>query len=911
MAEFTGTISYEGTAPSLELVMYAKRCAYDTRVLKETAQLPRLTKAYEAIDGSQVYVLDYEHVWRVHVVPAISQEDLEHVLPEPYSVYGAPTIPLADFVSGATPSTSYKTQQVHWLYPNELPEDMPESGTYPVAVIPDGGLSPETSKRFSKSEVGFKIAVPPYRPFLSPDAAMQPVTQLEVIRPGRYTGAMAPMVQLLLGVGYQMKPSAEERWRKEGSNRGAVAAEPTGWVYDDDEGVGRYEYDPPESAYKAWGAKQLSYDPRWNRTHGIMWGLSNKGERVPMLVELGQRGVHVMEFPVDPPSKIKEVQEQYEKVHPGLAKYRPFRGGAETLFEAFDGFPTGENFPATNDDMQRWVRSGRVVDLPGELDDFYADTNAVCTYHGWAFHPTAPRAAIVGYRMEAGRKVGVCYEAILEITEKTEQAKVRNPLAETLITALGLTTIVDRCKAERITEAEAEALIAEPDKDAFDALTATSDWQVSVRLTKVKSGFIDYPAYQCNKLDPCDIIYSPQFKYMEPLIGEVTNFFFENLDLEPDVESDGPIFVTYTSRGLDILNYAYEFPSMKQIMGSTRAPCQYTGRWISGPESRSSGMKGYFYSSTKDFRKDMSEESSYVTTYTGHRTGYDDFMSFCAFFAMHAMLRRRYWGYQTYEGEIVRSKRHYASIMCAAHERSVYFVCVEDQRQAVQYTSGQTRHEIIGQSGAVSYGHLFQFTAHWTGVCKPKDYPDCTADPVCRLVVCDQKVIDPESCFGTAPPSDPGYQVCPERSRLKEDESPVSTFDGQTTDGYNVYYSAAYNKSYSSPGPAWSETTDPQWEFEWEVYGMGHDLMNGLKLHRVEEIIDDPEAVPIFSSDTQWWKCSVIGMCSSPPYYCAINHYGKPSISAYTDPSMSKVETIGAKLTTAFGPMSIPFGVVE
>lgn len=921
MLEFTGAISYEGAEPSDALVLFAKRCAYDARALKTASQLSRIVKAYDHPDGSQVYVLDYEHTWRVHIIPAVSIEEREYAPVDPEDVEGtAPELPIIDFVSGVTASGIIQYKKVDWLFPREMRDYgvNPES-TFPMVDLPDAGVSPETAKRWSRTEVGAKIAVPAPLEFLPlGDGMFTPLAQMQVIRPGQFTGAMAPIVQLLLGVGFQFQPTTQERWRRERPDVNTpVHADVSSIEVDDERNLEIRRYDDvPEPSVRPWQAMQLTYDPRWSRTQGVMWGTSNTGKKVPMLVELGQRGISVMELPLDPASKLKKVQEQYEKVYPSLAKYTPFRGQTETLFQALGGFPTGENFPSTTADLNRWARSGRVVRLPDALNPFYSGTSGMCTYHGWAFHPSSPRAAIVGQRMQGLRRLGVCYEVVLNITEKPDTLKVRNPLAESVIAALSLSSETDIYKAHRITEGETEELLGIEDpqarRDRFDELEAASDWQVTYNITMLRSGFIDYSAYQCPRgNDPCRWIPSPHFKYYEPMIGFVVNFNFENEHMSDGDYADGPIFCSYTSSGIDILNYTSgsgRTRTKSEI--NTRQHCQFTGKWKIGWESWSDGPKGYFYSTKKDFREEVRYGGRYVTEYTGYRDGYADYLTFCDFFGSGGAAWRRYYGHEDYETEEYESEQYYASVMCAAYERSIYFVCCERSVREVGRSRGSTGTRHIGSSGTTAYGDLYHFVFHWTPGCRPNNYDWCFHEPTCRYAVCDVRV-NHDPCFGSAAPADPGYQVCPRGGRPMFREPPfVSTMDGETKSGWHAYYSALYNINFSH-APTWSESDPTVWEFEYKVYGMGHDLMNGLEIREVKQKYYERHLVPMFESDISWWQCSVPNFCPTQPYLCAVNHFGKSAIAAQEDARGYKDVHIGAKLKTGFGSISIPFGVVE
>ena len=966
MASFNGTISYEGTEPTEAHIQQATRHALDVRMLKEQSGLSRLTKSFDLPDGAQVYVLDYEHVWKVHIVP-----------PEGYAIQGVELPPvgedfpggfagIAGFISGTTTSGLMDVgREVEWGYP-DFP-GAPE-GTANHAKIVNGGLTRESAELFTTSEAELKLGVHPWVSFFQLGDE-KPRTQFHFIKPGNYTGAMASIIQLLLGVGRQVKPDYEDRWLERNPRETKLTLENEmnkfgyGGSYSGVSGAtgdtDRAIYDRLESGDKARpypSQVQISYDPRWNRTHGIMWGKNNNDRDVPILVEVAQRGVRMMPFPVHKLSTTEAARRQYEKVYPALAKYTPFKGGRETLFEAFGGFPTGENIPGAFQQLLRWERAGVVVKAEQGASEFYSGTSAMCTYFGWAFHPSRPRAMNVGWRREGGRKVGVCYEVRLDVREKPDNQKVRNSITHKVIAALQLSDPVDVYKAERLPQDFAEQMVADPDYEVFEEFEVEPDWLFTCNTVLLRKGFIDYPNIQCpgdgttvndsftwsspmpwftshmlsgafaggGGVDPCALIPSPHFKYYEPFLGQVVGFDFSNTALPSNIRSDGPIFCTYTSRGPEILYYSYiDPPAGPSRTYNTRAYCQYTGSWTEGVEPSPPRMLGYFYSTSRDFRKHIAVGGGRHKVVTGHRSGYTDFLSFCGFFAMHGVCSRRYYGYTTWVQEQWTHRDYEASVICASDNRSAFLVCTEARRTGLVKSQGQTKNDHIGNSGYTRVGQIYNFYAHWSSVCRPSNYPHPSSPEVAAgrfTIELERPGVHP--CFGSARPTDPGYSIYPSHgmgnpsdpSGVTTGRDQVSTFDGETHRPWEIIQSAAYNDNRRTVGDSWSESHRPEREFDWAVWGMGLDYMNAVKLDGGKEYFSedaDPQEIPLRATSHNWWQCTVPGECPMPPYWVSANYYGPYAVSTYRNIEMSGIKNIGARLSVPFGPASTPFGVVE
>jgi hypothetical protein len=876
---FTGVISHEGaTEPPRAVIDEAVHCAEQVRAQRDALQAPRLLKAFELADGSQAYVLDMEHVWKIHIIPPFDHGvEGQPTEIEPIKILDEPVVTIAGMVSGGVTATALD-------FHTENPDNgRPWRGWY---VVNDAvSLMPETAELFTRREVAYKVGVlenPIFAPFdrvLSENV----FSQFATTEPGNYTGAMCSVVQLLLGVGKMLKYDYEQRWLAADPDTRSplvlVTSDPN-----------REEYDTPEvptSFYSGTGLKelQISYDRHWNRTHGIMWGRNEIGKRVPMLVELGQRGIHVMPFPVDALSVLPDVQEHYKRVYPDLERFTPFWGGTAGLFDAIGGFPTGERMAGTPEEFERQVRAGWVIAADRDLGAFYSGVS-MCTGFGWAFHDESPCAINTMYKYnELGQKVGFCYEVRLNITEKGESQKVRNPVALQLINVLGLTTDVDRYKAERIDQDTAEDLLQSEDYDAFDAYVVSPDWVVQAAVVELRQGVIDWPYRQCHAFDPCIPIGAPQFKYFEPLIGAMLHFEFEkaHLDVPNPQRADGPIFATYVDGTRDIIHYFMDHTagSSSSTQINTRQFCQFVGKWSEGTISERAKISGHFYTSTRDFRRLWNWGHKNIRHTTGYVHANYDYMSTCAFFGSHFDIIKRWVGSEDYVIETNGGSGFRTAIACASNNRSVYFVVDEESENNAWSLHGRTGELYVGSSGTVKFGSIYNFIFHWTGFCATDNHPEF-GRPACHLNVSDPIVDNPNACMGLDEPITPRYVVC-----CVNDGKIGGCFvnsdiiiESPSIEGFNsIIYSAAITRPPTLP-PAWSAVAStPEWRYKYNIRAYGHPLMHDQIIHEYEEVVTDGQSVVDFVSWSDWWRCSIPGSCAAYPWRVAVNYYGPPYIA--------------------------------
>jgi hypothetical protein len=897
---FTGSISYEGDrAPHRHTIDMAVQCALQLRNQKTALTAPRLIKSFDLADGTQAYVLDMEHVWRVHLIPpteGFEEEDYEVHTPH-FPMRHTATI--AGMLSGNMN-----------LVTLEQRSDREPPGLY---VKNDNfNLMPESSELFARPEASYKLAIEendalaPLRDPFSPHI----YSQFASIEPGNYTGAMSHIIQLLLGVGRILPYDYEQRWLYAAPNRAPMTAK----VVDLDPITGELEEgsgSPPTSFYTGQNNEQvqITYDWRWNRTHGVMWGADLQERRVPMLVELGQRGIFLMPFPVDSISQTPAGQAHYLRVYPDLGRFSPFKDGEETLFEAIGGFPTGERMPGVISETRRWVRAGYLLEADRNLDEFYSGM-AMTSNFGWSFHPSRPKAINTMYKYNGkGQKVGYCYEVNLAITEKPNTAKVRNTVTPLVIAALGLTDEIDKFKAERLPQDFAEVMVTAPDYDEFDAFEVSPDWDVRARIVKLREGFLEYPGFQCPKgsFGPCSPIpRAPHFKYYEPIISSVLNFDFEK---PPDVpmpkRSDGPIFATYVNGSAEIVHFFHESEPSASFTQNTRQPCQYVGTWQDINYSEGRRLVGQFYTSSHDFRQLFNTGSGSIKTTVGRIVGDYDFLAFCAFFARHGEVTKRWVGDEQRETRSWSNRGFKVAVSCASNNRSMFFVCAETDETGRGRSGNYSGGLGIGTSGAHLKAHLYNFIFHWTGVCSTPDHPPL-GNPACVMTFSDPIVHDRFACMGAEPPSEFMYSVCcVTRGQISGCYANSDLIVISPANNAVIQSAAVTRAPTLPPAHGWSEPTT-YWG-EYKVWAFGHPLMHNRMIKEDELETTDGTQMLWSLSNEEWWTCSVPGECPAYPWRVAANYYGPPYVGTHQEQGGFGWVEFGLKPSVGAGR---PFGVV-
>lgn len=439
----------------------------------------------------------------------------------------------------------------------------------------------KAKEKFSYSMVDEEYTIPP--------------TARQVF-PGKYTGNMRPLVQLLMGVGRMVKTGDFfDLWLQ-----AAKQLTPSSLTLSLVDNASKKVYftcntvDVPSiSNFKdneMFKAIDIRFDYRWHKTHGIMWGrrkVTNdlisacdgiawlapfcadpQRDEEPFLVEIGYRGVYVAPLFRDIASFFDEVRDLYKRVYPEIETYKPFKLGTATLFEALGGFPLNDCFPIDQSILDRWCRSGYVVKADIDLSDFYADGNYYESIsHGWAFADTVNETANITIRrtpdVHLGKRVySKCYKLTFDIQYNNFAGRV-NPNGLALLYIFAFRDYCDYIKALLLPDAVIDQIISTASSNLDAAQQIFDDYVIepifSVVVDKVveEEGYLeDYSSWRVR-----DEPYTPILRLWDDVLGNVKLFdymlyydkFLEvNPHLIPSV-GPAPMYVTYINNRLRIL----------------------------------------------------------------------------------------------------------------------------------------------------------------------------------------------------------------------------------------------------------------------------------------------------------------------------------------------------------------------
>ena len=906
-------ITYEGDVqPSAEQVRFAVECARQVGQAKSVARLSQLSRSFEMEDGTQVYVTDLQHVRRVHIVPVMRQVEEGNIEQLVDEIRLTEDLYIVGFVSGAAHTGLGQMVDGSLRVKNDS-----------VSLVGGKADAPLTRELFSREEVSFKVAVERHVKFQSFSEMLdgQPRTQLAYVLPGLYTGAMAPIVQLLLGVGKRLfyKSDYPYRWL-ERTNQGTPLVDKLHIADDATHRVEDVDTIADVSDAERFVEVPLRYDYRWNRTHGVVWGdrqvtnaavaalgdfpqlsfvyADRERTREPFLIEVGQRGIYAMPLPRDPMSFYDEARDMYRQIYSGLEKFLPFLGDDSDLFEALGGFPTGDCFPENTSELLRWVRAGFVVKADMSLSDFYSGSY-VSTAHGWAFADSASMATAVTLKTdERGLRVAECW--LLEFTIRQKSQLHWNQDGKLIVEALGLSDFIDTFKAFLLTDEQVEQILYLVDsgnldaaKQMFDEVEVSSWWTIKVGKSIVARGYIDSPGFTFPKIG-C-YANGRNLKYFEPVLGKTVSFDFysenlANLPASQRPQIDGPIFSVFVGNDLEILftceGYSNPHPA---VTVNTRQPCQYTGSWEEGIITMSDGVFGNFYTSSKDLRKQQLITAQDITKKTAYQVGRMSYAAVEAYLSRSIWLSKHVLGYYISKSQsFLGHKYRVTSAAIASNSRSAFFIKTADTKYGVVYRYSRSNLQSFGVTGTQICGSIYHFIVHWApGRCScnyTHTWKECF------------RIVDPENCFGDEPPDPFFYSVGGE------------TRDSLSALGYN---NAILGEMYYTPfikmPPGFATETPPKTLITEHVYGFGLPEIHGKLLKK--SVDRDASAASPFSYE--WEMVADIFKCESVGWYVLRNYYGAPFMRLSVDWDVGPIETFGAVPDLKLFTSSVLFGIVE
>ena len=374
MALYEGfpSIQLEGDQQrALALIPRAKALLYKVQEVKRNAAVPTFAMTERVDADATIYALSAQTTNLIRI--SVAADELEQLQPLPSvadsEFEGEQSVPPSpvDILSGQS--------RAGWLVTG------PHSREHLRFFLP----TPQTQRRHRLVhglQLSRRLAVEPH-PSL-PEELKNPFpfakfSQYTRLRPTMYSGKMQAVVQTLMGYGRfsesvlagMAAAGVSQRYLREVRDRGV----------------------------------QIRYSYLFDRTHGITVAADGR----LWLVEISRgRGVLAMPLPIIPNSNTPAFRAMYEML------------GDTDITDVIDELgclPTGESFPAQNNDLAPLITSGEVLRLlnPEDLDGFYK-AQGYSELLGWAFSSDGREAHNTGYYYEdSGYQRGLWWEIRIQI----------------------------------------------------------------------------------------------------------------------------------------------------------------------------------------------------------------------------------------------------------------------------------------------------------------------------------------------------------------------------------------------------------------------------------------------------------------------------------------------------------------
>ena len=244
-----------------------------------------------------------------------------------------------------------------------------------------------------------RLAVEPEEPWMNelkaPETSSQVYSQYGFLRSSMYSGLMAKVVQIVMGLGRIGAPKM----------RDPLSNEPDS----------QYIKDVKEKGV------QVRYDYKFHRTHGIT--VAQDGRL--WLVEISMmRGVLAMPLPLFPRSDTEAFKDRARRRNDDAMVW---------AVEELGALPTGECLPATSRELEAKIAAGTVLRLMsvGDLSPFFDNCAAYSSSLGWAFSPDGREAHNTGWKIEDDKiQTGSWYQININIGPTKLTREPNEPIAE-------------------------------------------------------------------------------------------------------------------------------------------------------------------------------------------------------------------------------------------------------------------------------------------------------------------------------------------------------------------------------------------------------------------------------------------------------------------------------------------------
>jgi hypothetical protein len=822
-------------------------------------------RSFETIGGVSAYlVAGTPGNVHIHAVNDRPKTDLQYVLSILPNSFGPSNTP-PDFVSGFIHSNG--------VYSGV--ED-PETGCIIPTLVAEPSI---TTPYVSSAYAARKLCVPTtniYQQsgFAPNDTDRATYSQASRKRPGLFTGAMASLVQLLLGAGRFISPSVYEQAADQKKVKNPIVGAQIAVDYrtnkvDEPPNPSHFQYMKPFKEGECRGTYQTAdpfsmevpWDYRWHRTHGIVFGADKTVDGDPSIgfvVDISNLGVYAYPIQVDPVTKYLKVQKYMTRVYPWLGE--PVFNGKD-VFAAFGGIPLPSYFKVS--ELNAAVAKGKAIRLC-DAAQFYGGGEFISTMFGWAFSETTGEAANITVRMDGSDGM-----------KATHLYKLK-------VTGLHITKGVD---------------------DEGKKIVRVGG---SGNMFRVRGGNI-YHAGRPPITDPCELVGTPMFHIYEPVLGEMISYDFRygRTGTGKEICNDSPIFCSYIKDDLHILNFTGSTPPKTDINEDTQEPCQVVGTWTTTVVTQPT-KAGYFYNSTMDLRKEIS--SGKQVHKTKQWAAYDYTLhSQVDFFSKMCVSTRHYYNHSRGDYETHGGEGWAVNVCTSSTDRSIYFTGELYTRDTATkgYSTGLV---YAGMGPEIRYTAFYYFISHWAGGAPP-GVPASCMEPTVDIV---EKA---ESCYtggteslvgkvkhyslGAGGVEWCGYMA---NSPTGGHYSGKGVFGNWMMIGYEpIFPSDRYPEPFTS-----ATQTMGQHDARFIVRIFGAPLANGLKIAEYFEVAALNDKPPGFNIAPSWFHFSLRD-CQVAQMPVCRNFYGRDFMSIYTDLTWSSVRNFGSG-PSGLGPNAIPVG---
>ncbi|MEB8380686.1 hypothetical protein NYW84_06370 [Acinetobacter junii] len=567
-------------------------------------------------------------------------------------------------------------------------------------------------------------ASPRFPEFLPQQSSNFITTQYVGQNAGWYSGSMAKLMQLVGGYGRQDFEELPNNPFERAQIKLPEKLSKQLWADYQDIRLPCYSGVPPKDG-------TFQYDYKANKTHGVSFDSSGK----PWLIQISSdQKVWAMPLPIIPITASIKFHNYVEE-----------ELGDDELLEVLNTFgalPSGEGFPESAEDFQRWVRAGVIIEICDTLDfHFHIPMYSAC---GWSFNNFGNMAYNTAYFYDQTTGLIFCNTFKLSLAlgnspyyygatsvqiggdlTNDERNKVADYIAAIFKqlktdSVLGRTiqfkfrlvgTQVISERANSVSSLNVASEIEYWDNYVCDPIANHSG-----NVNKVYGGYLFHPAKPK---------FQPQIKFPDYQAGGLISFDFSPAETGWVVACDTIMFAYFDNDSLQVIKYFYDGRTYSKEVDTDFEECMSVGSWYMNTTEGVTSLVGNFYTTEIDERDEMSQ-TTIKTTVVGRDLGYNitPFFEFDAFFWRPGSL----WRYR-YFSRLTKTTRVSGSSMQLG-------VCVPMfQRAATLYAiknySGATSYSESMAKGAVGDPYTYRYWTHdhiwaWRGgleVMKGRPYP--------------------------------------------------------------------------------------------------------------------------------------------------------------------------------------------